>query len=713
MEYSPSVVLDDFVEDVVDTTYTAIKGPPPQPTPSSIPLSFSVDSSGWQQYSAPSYDAHSAFQGYPSLPNLSPLVQRPDSNESELLQFLNDSMVVVRTKQPQQDGFHLKNSASQPLLSSHLRPAAQVMRPYYSESTLTPTTTHVFTEPSVDVREPSPDGEIKDYPSPGMFVAEGVGQGYCSNGMQPKTVQMCDIYPADVGGTMPFEDSVSLGQQCYHLENAPAAYSEEHGVGQGGNNFADGFGGAGGAGGAVAAHGGVADGGQDSYNSSITPQQGFQYGVFRADTLSSTATVTDNTKMMPATMPDPQDASEDAVGSDRELESAYDWSFSVAAAGPLRGGASTAGPGQAVGGGHYHGEGTVYAGHAAQDASDARPAALAPPAKKRRARQGGKGRKNNRRSKKKTGDDDADADADADTDTDADADADADPPVSNRPLAPNSEQLVAYSCGECRTGVRLVFPTQGELDEHTLRVHKNISCLFAFAGCTERFSKSNEWKRHVASLHLRTQVWNCALCHQSRFPRKDLYMQHLWRMHSKPVWDEKRAWDENRPKKRKASEMQGTADAQGAAVAKGSAAGESEALKLYRMCNDMIVRDSCVVVRTLPTQWACHMAGCTAPPYTDNPDAWNKSMDHLIGHYRKNSAATADAPPNPGLVAWAARTGVIEPCDTVHGGWKLVDKERSYAAAASHAVVLQNDTRVAIADARRAAETAGFMPYDA
>ena len=94
------------------------------------------------------------------------------------------------------------------------------------------------------------------------------------------------------------------------------------------------------------------------------------------------------------------------------------------------------------------------------------------------------------------------------------------------------------------------------------------TCVFARYGCTARFSSKNEWKRHVTSQHLRPGVWRCDLgacvrhppsstipaggddCipHWVEFNRKDLFAQHIRRMHGPSITapkEEKRRFEDS------------------------------------------------------------------------------------------------------------------------------------------------------------------------
>ncbi|KAF2723121.1 hypothetical protein K431DRAFT_220571 [Polychaeton citri CBS 116435] len=61
-------------------------------------------------------------------------------------------------------------------------------------------------------------------------------------------------------------------------------------------------------------------------------------------------------------------------------------------------------------------------------------------------------------------------------------------------------------------------------------------CPLAPYGCTSTFGSKNEWKRHVSTQHLRLGYWRCDQCpsHDRKpndFNRKDLFIQHVRRMH--------------------------------------------------------------------------------------------------------------------------------------------------------------------------------------
>ncbi|KAL1651177.1 hypothetical protein SLS58_000515 [Diplodia intermedia] len=71
--------------------------------------------------------------------------------------------------------------------------------------------------------------------------------------------------------------------------------------------------------------------------------------------------------------------------------------------------------------------------------------------------------------------------------------------------------------------------------------NRPFPCPFAGYSCSSTFASKNEWKRHVSTQHIRLGFWRCKLCPSTLdggatesfndFNRKDLFAQHLRRMH--------------------------------------------------------------------------------------------------------------------------------------------------------------------------------------
>ena len=111
----------------------------------------------------------------------------------------------------------------------------------------------------------------------------------------------------------------------------------------------------------------------------------------------------------------------------------------------------------------------------------------------------------------------------------------------------NASSTICPHCGD-KSASKLA------LRKHVLAAHRRpFDCTFSFYGCRATFASKNEWKRHVGSQHLRLGIWRCDMgacvppppsspgsCAEAEerepiyneFNRKDLFIQHLRRMHS-------------------------------------------------------------------------------------------------------------------------------------------------------------------------------------
>lgn len=125
-------------------------------------------------------------------------------------------------------------------------------------------------------------------------------------------------------------------------------------------------------------------------------------------------------------------------------------------------------------------------------------------------------------------------------------------PPASQPSNPHD-----FACTQCESA----FASVSALQKHILSAHtRPFICSFRRYGCTSRFGSKNEWKRHVSSQHLRPGIYRCDLgpCAPTRllaspprrkaehrhqateqshndFNRKDLFTQHLRRMHAPGV----------------------------------------------------------------------------------------------------------------------------------------------------------------------------------
>jgi len=149
-------------------------------------------------------------------------------------------------------------------------------------------------------------------------------------------------------------------------------------------------------------------------------------------------------------------------------------------------------------------------------------------------------------------------------------------------------------------------------------------CVFYFAGCSQTFGSKNEWKRHVNSQHLQLSYWHCddSMCvdRKAIFNRKDLFGQHLKRMHPPPEGS-------NKP-----------------------------SIISYME----VVIDRCRVERRQPPQES--RCGYCEQRF-EGEQGWEQRMEHVGQHYEKNNYKHISRDcwvPDEGLIAWALEHGIIE-----------------------------------------------------
>ncbi|KAF2766223.1 hypothetical protein EJ03DRAFT_354141 [Teratosphaeria nubilosa] len=147
-------------------------------------------------------------------------------------------------------------------------------------------------------------------------------------------------------------------------------------------------------------------------------------------------------------------------------------------------------------------------------------------------------------------------------------------------------------------------------------------CPFAIYGCKSGFNTKNEWKRHVATQHVRVGFWRCNQCPQgdhrpNDFNRKDLFVQHLRRMH--PMTTEEPV--QSKPKKRANSKSSmDTAERRLAEVAS----------NCYRH------------LRTLPERSACLFCDQAF----SGAHSWDERMEHS-GRHMDAMKKAGQTPPDP------------------------------------------------------------------
>ena len=167
-------------------------------------------------------------------------------------------------------------------------------------------------------------------------------------------------------------------------------------------------------------------------------------------------------------------------------------------------------------------------------------------------------------------------------------------------------------------------------------------CTFAFAGCTSVFNTKNEWKRHVASKHTCFFYWECHVgpCGSSDdrcFNRKDLFAQHLRRMHlpqglSNFTKVKKDEWEK----------------------------------KLAALQNEGRLKG-----RRLIEAVSCPVPGCSSK--WNGTKAWDDRMEHVAHHYEAVSRGQEKggwSEQGGGVLEWALKEKAVEES---HGEWRCVD----------------------------------------
>ncbi|KAL6700696.1 hypothetical protein J3F84DRAFT_128003 [Trichoderma pleuroticola] len=214
-------------------------------------------------------------------------------------------------------------------------------------------------------------------------------------------------------------------------------------------------------------------------------------------------------------------------------------------------------------------------------------------------------------------------------------------------------------CHKCKKN----FASRTSLDEHTGSEHpRPYICVFHYAGCNARFDAKNEWKRHVSTKHLGLKYWVCTegKCaderqssnqryaglpsHGNIFNRKDLYTQHIRRMHASVIG-------------------QGTTDYRGA---------DARSDLMVKKMQEDALRIRC----RLPTWMPCPVQACDKS-FT-GATAWDERMEHVAQQHFDNAAAGREPPVEFGgahdtvLTEWAQRAD-IRIVKKTEAGWELCE----------------------------------------
>lgn len=180
-------------------------------------------------------------------------------------------------------------------------------------------------------------------------------------------------------------------------------------------------------------------------------------------------------------------------------------------------------------------------------------------------------------------------------------------------------------------------------------------CVYDFAGCIQILSHKNEWKRHVAKQHVGLVAWTCKIngCRSSIgfFNRKDLFTQHLRRMHMPSELFSAKHDEPNLAQALVADKIRIARTAWNRRVAQ--------------------LQSECQVSRRQPPKHlGCPVHGC--PVTFDGVDIWDAWMEHLGKHIlgkvpsavspcpRISSSRVLDASNDAAFIEWSEETGILK-----------------------------------------------------
>jgi hypothetical protein len=184
-------------------------------------------------------------------------------------------------------------------------------------------------------------------------------------------------------------------------------------------------------------------------------------------------------------------------------------------------------------------------------------------------------------------------------------------------------------------------------------------CPLACYGCVSTFTSKNEWKRHVSTQHIKLGYWRCDMCPPSADPnnpsyndfnRKDLFTQHLRRMHT------------HHPLSIAATQSSPTSTF--SSKQEGGLSDETVATHQHR----------CYLhLRTPPPQSNCLFC----PRVFSGDGSWEERIEHVGAHFeRERKSGVKSSTPDtwnadPILRDWLMQEGLVE--HDLSTGWRIGD----------------------------------------
>ncbi|KAI7306570.1 hypothetical protein KC315_g14180 [Hortaea werneckii] len=157
---------------------------------------------------------------------------------------------------------------------------------------------------------------------------------------------------------------------------------------------------------------------------------------------------------------------------------------------------------------------------------------------------------------------------------------------------------------------------------------RSFPCPLAVYGCTSVFGSKNEWKRHVSTQHIRFSFWRCDQCptkdrQPNDFNRKDLFIQHVRRMHPL-ILNEQRLAPKIPKKGRRGNDGSMVKDE----------AMETALAETAKRCT--------IKLRDAPMQSGCLFCDASF----EGPSSWEERMEH-VGRHMEAARKLDQAPPHP------------------------------------------------------------------
>ena len=269
------------------------------------------------------------------------------------------------------------------------------------------------------------------------------------------------------------------------------------------------------------------------------------------------------------------------------------------------------------------------------------------------------------------------------------------PQVTVQP-EPGSGRFLCQHCGAERKD-------SNSLRHHIKQIHERIYlCVFRFAGCNSTFAGKAEWKRHVATQHLRLHYWLCqeGACGQVSHPKPIQIMRWTIRYPVavlEPVAAPATSSDSGLPSRVPSGAIFGRRDLYSHHLRRIHSlrenATDSEEAR-WRAAQMGALRDRC----TLPTYLRCPAQSHGCDSEFVGEEAWDERMEHIAKHLEWSAAGRE--PPwefgganDPTLIDWASHPDVALIRKNADDQWELNDPKSITTAMTPGEAILALSSR--------------------